>query len=142
MGHTADYRWSDTIKYRRSSFMKGYLFLSISIISELVATSLLKLSDGMSVLLPSLGVAVGYGLAFYFLSLSLKTIPLSLAYAIWSGVGTAFTALIGVVFWGEVLTILMLVGIVFIIGGVVLLNSSKETDEIQDQMNTSIGLDR
>lgn len=122
--------------------MKGYLFLSISIISELVATSLLKLSDGMSVLLPSLGVAVGYGLAFYFLSLSLKTIPLSLAYAIWSGVGTALTALIGVVFWGEVLTILMLVGIVFIIGGVVLLNSSKETEEVQDQMNTSIGLDR
>ncbi|MCM3601259.1 multidrug efflux SMR transporter [Robertmurraya korlensis] len=122
--------------------MKGYLFLSISIVSELVATSLLKLSDGMSVLLPSLGVAVGYGLAFYFLSLSLKTIPLSLAYAIWSGVGTALTALIGVVFWGEVLTTLMLVGIVFIIGGVVLLNSSKETEEVQGQMNTSIGLDR
>ncbi|MGG7619111.1 DMT family transporter [Bacillus coreaensis] len=122
--------------------MKGYLFLSISIISELVATSLLKLSDGMSVLLPSVGVAVGYGLAFYFLSLSLKTIPLSLAYAIWSGVGTALTALIGVIFWGEVLTILMLVGIVFIIGGVVLLNSSKEMEEVQDQMNTSIGLDR
>lgn len=122
--------------------MKGYLFLSISIISELVATSLLKLSDGMSVFLPSVGVAVGYGLAFYFLSLSLKTIPLSLAYAIWSGVGTALTALIGVIFWGEVLTILMLVGIVFIIGGVVLLNSSKEMEEVQDQMNTSIGLDR
>lgn len=122
--------------------MKGYLFLSISIISELVATSLLKLSDGMSVLLPSVVVAVGYGLAFYFLSLSLKTIPLSLAYAIWSGVGTALTALIGVIFWGEVLTILMLVGIVFIIGGVVLLNSSKEVEEVQDQMNTSIGLDR
>jgi multidrug resistance protein EbrB len=122
--------------------MKGYLFLSISIISELVATSLLKLSDGMTVLLPSLGVAVGYGLAFYLLSLSLKTIPLSLAYAIWSGVGTALTTLIGVVFWGEVLTIFMLVGIVFIIGGVVLLNSSTETEEFQDQMNTNIGLDR
>lgn len=142
MGHPAHYRWSNPIKYWRHSFMKGYLFLSISIISELVATSLLKLSDGMSVLLPSVGVAVGYGLAFYFLSLSLKTIPLSLAYAIWSGVGTALTALIGVIFWGEVLTILMLVGIVFIIGGVVLLNSSKEVEEVQDQMNTSIGLDR
>jgi len=122
--------------------MRGYLFLSISIISELVATSLLKLSDGMTVLLPSLGVAVGYGLAFYLLSLALKTIPLSLAYAIWSGVGTALTALIGVVFWGEVLTVLMLVGIVFIIGGVVLLNSPTETEKVQDQMNTSIGLDR
>jgi multidrug resistance protein EbrB len=121
--------------------MKGYLFLTISIISELVATSLLKLSDGMTVLLPSLGVAVGYGLAFYFLSLSLKMIPLSLAYAIWSGVGTALTALIGVVFWGEVLTILMLVGIVFIIGGVVLLNSSNEPEVVHDQMKTSMELD-
>jgi multidrug resistance protein EbrB len=122
--------------------MKGYLFLSISIISELVATSLLKLSDGMTVLLPSLGVAVGYGLAFYLLSLSLKTIPLSLAYAIWSGVGTALTALIGVVFWGEVLTVLMLVGIVFIIGGVVLLNSSTETEEVNEDVNSMATLSK
>ncbi|SHT05244.1 cation/cationic drug transporter [Mycobacteroides abscessus subsp. abscessus] len=122
--------------------MKGYLFLSISIISELVATSLLKLSDGMSILLPSVGVAVGYGLAFYLLSLSLKTIPLSLAYAIWSGVGTALTALIGVVFWGEVLTVLMLVGIVFIIGGVVLLNSSTETEEVSEDVNTMATLSK
>lgn len=122
--------------------MKGYLFLSISIISELVATSLLKLSDGMTVLLPSLGVAVGYGLAFYLLSLSLKSIPLSLAYAIWSGVGTALTALIGVVFWGEVLTVLMLVGIVFIIGGVVLLNSSSETEEVNEDVNSVASLSK
>jgi multidrug resistance protein EbrB len=121
--------------------MRGYLFLTISIISELIATSLLKLSDGMTVLLPSLGVAVGYGLAFYFLSLSLKTIPLSLAYAIWSGVGTALTALIGVVFWGEVLTILMLVGIVFIIGGVVLLNSSNKPEVARHQMHKNMELD-
>ncbi len=122
--------------------MKGYLFLSISIISELVATSLLKLSDGMTVLLPSLGVAVGYGLAFYLLSLSLKTIPLSLAYAIWSGVGTALTAIIGVVFWGEVLTVLMLVGMVFIIGGVVLLNSSTETEEVSEDVNSMATLSK
>jgi multidrug resistance protein EbrB len=110
--------------------MKGYLFLSVSIISELVGTSLLKMSEGMTALLPTLGVAIGYGLAFYFLSLSLKTIPLSLAYGIWSGVGTALTALIGVVFWGEVLTTLMLIGMVLIIGGVVLLNYSEETETI------------
>lgn len=108
--------------------MKGYLFLSVSIISELVGTSLLKMSNGMTVLLPTLGVALGYGLAFYFLSLSLKTIPLSLAYAIWSGVGTALTALIGVVIWGEVLTTFMFVGILLIIGGVVLLNYSEEAE--------------
>jgi multidrug resistance protein EbrB len=118
--------------------MKGYLFLSVSIISELVGTSLLKMSNGMTVLLPTLGVALGYGLAFYFLSLSLKTIPLSLAYAIWSGVGTALTALIGVVIWGEVLTTLMFVGILLIIGGVVLLNYSEEVETASEVPMTTV----
>jgi multidrug resistance protein EbrB len=118
--------------------MKGYLYLSVSIISELVGTSLLKMSDGMTVLLPTLGVAVGYGLAFYFLSLSLKTIPLSLAYGIWSGVGTALTAIIGVVFWGEVLTTLMLIGIILIIGGVVLLNYSEEAETASEAPLTTV----
>lgn len=118
--------------------MRGYLYLSVSIISELVGTSLLKMSNGMTVLLPTLGVAVGYGLAFYFLSLSLKTIPLSLAYGIWSGVGTALTAIIGVVFWGEVMTTLMLIGIVFIIGGVVLLNYSEEVETASETPLTTV----
>lgn len=61
--------------------MKGYLALSISIICEIFATAMLKMSEGFTVLFPSVGVIIGYGLAFYCLSLCLKTLPLSLAYA-------------------------------------------------------------
>ncbi|WP_066305901.1 multidrug efflux SMR transporter [Bacillus sp. FJAT-29814] len=102
--------------------MRGSLFLAISIICEVLATTMLKLSDGFTVLLPSIGVVVGYGLSFYFIAKALTKIPLSIAYAIWSGVGTALTALIGVLVWGELFNILSFSGIVLIIGGVVLLN--------------------
>ncbi len=111
--------------------MKGYLALTISIIAEIFATSMLKVSDGFTVLFPSIGVIVGYGLAFYCLSLCLKTLPLSLAYAIWSGVGTALTAVIGALVWGEFFSALKLAGIILIIGGVILLNSSK-SEEIEN----------
>lgn len=121
--------------------MKGYIYLTSSIMGEVLATSMLKMSDGFPVFLPSVGVVAGYVLAFYCLSLCLKTIPLSLAYAIWAGVGTALTALIGVVIWGEVFSVFKLLGIIMIIGGVVLLNSSKNTgaDVIS---NSSINTDR
>lgn len=102
--------------------MKGYLILTLSIIFEVFATTMLKMSEGFSVLLPSIGVIVGYGLSFYGLSLCLKTIPLSLAYAIWSGAGTALTALIGVLIWGEIFTTIKLIGIILIVGGVFFLN--------------------
>ena len=108
--------------------MKGYLALTISIICEIFATAMLKVSDGFTVLFPSIGVIMGYGLAFYCLSLCLKTLPLSLAYAIWSGVGTALTAVIGALVWDEVFTALKLAGIVLIIGGVILLNTSKKEE--------------
>jgi len=112
--------------------MKGYIYLTSSIIGEVLATSMLKMSDGFTVFLPSVGVVAGYVLAFYCLSLCLKTIPLSLAYAIWAGVGTALTALIGVVIWGEVFSAFKLLGIIIIIGGVVLLNSSKTTGTVKE----------
>lgn len=105
--------------------MKSYIFLAISIIGEVFATAMLKMSEGFTNLLPSLAVIVGYGLSFYFISLALKTIPLSLAYAIWSGVGTALTALIGIFIWDELFSTLKLAGILLIIGGVVLLNFSR-----------------
>lgn len=111
--------------------MRGYLALSISIICEIFATAMLKMSEGFTVLFPSVGVIIGYGLAFYCLSLCLKTLPLSLAYAIWSGVGTALTAVIGALMWGEAFSTLKLAGIILIIGGVILLNSSK-SEEIEN----------
>lgn len=112
--------------------MKGYLFLTLSIISEVFATTMLKFSDGFTVLAPSLAVAIGYGISFYSLSLCLKTMPLSLAYAIWSGVGTALTVLVGIVIWHDIFTVYSAIGIALIIGGVILLNQGDKGEEVVD----------
>ncbi len=104
--------------------MKGFALLIISIIAEVFGTSMLKLSDGFTVLAPSIGVAVGYGVSFYLLSLCLRTLPLSLVYAIWSGAGTALTALVGFMFWNEALDLVKLLGIALTIGGIIALNTS------------------
>lgn len=111
--------------------MKGYITLGMSIFSEIFGTTMLKLSEGFTNLFPSIGVIVGFGLSFYCLSLCLKTVPLSLAYAIWSGMGTALTALIGVLLWRDPFSIITLVGLVLIIGGVVLLNASKSPENVR-----------
>ncbi|MFE0505279.1 DMT family transporter [Peribacillus butanolivorans] len=115
--------------------MKGYIALGISIISEIFGTTMLKLSEGFTNLSPSIGVILGFGLAFYCLSLCLKTIPLSLAYAIWSGIGTAITALIGVLLWQEPFSTITLGGLVLIIGGVVLLNASNTSEQVKESLN-------
>jgi multidrug transporter EmrE-like cation transporter len=102
--------------------LKAYLFLAIAIISELFGTSMLKASEGFTKIFPSIAVVFCFVVAFYSLSLSLQQIPLSIAYAIWSGVGTAITAVIGIVIWKENISLLQVVGILFIIAGVVILN--------------------
>ncbi|MGA3601962.1 DMT family transporter [Lysinibacillus agricola] len=102
--------------------MKGYLFLTLSIVSEVFATTMLKLSEGFTILGPSIAVVFGYGISFYSLSLCLKTLPLSLAYAIWSGIGTALTVIVGIVIWGDIFNLYSAIGITLIIGGVLLLN--------------------
>ena len=108
--------------------MQAYIFLTISILGEIFATAMLKLSEGFTLLLPSSGAIIGYGLSFYFLGITLKTIPLSLAYAIWSGVGTALTTLISVILWGEVLSTLKVIGIILIISGVIALNTANSEE--------------
>ncbi|MNM71102.1 Multidrug resistance protein EbrB [compost metagenome] len=102
--------------------MKAYLFLAGAIVSELVGTSLLKMSAGFTKLLPSIGTIIFFGAAFYLLSLSLQTIPLGIAYAIWSGVGTAITAIIGIALWKETVSVYTVLGILLIIAGVIVLN--------------------
>jgi multidrug transporter EmrE-like cation transporter len=103
--------------------MHPMLLLALAIASEVAGTTSLKYSEGFTKLTPSVIVVVGYGLAFYLLSLSLKHIPLGTAYAIWSGVGTAATAVIGVLLWREIVDLPRVLGILLIIGGVVLLNA-------------------
>lgn len=81
--------------------MNAYLLLALAIVSEVFGSSLLKAADGFKKLLPSLGVIIGYGVAFYALSLSLKTLPLGVAYAIWAGLGTVLTAMVGIIIYKE-----------------------------------------
>lgn len=102
--------------------MSAYVLLALSIVSEVFGSSMLKIANGFKRLLPTFGVIVGYSLAFYSLSLSLKTLPLGIAYAIWAGVGTALTATVGVTIYKETFTIKKGFGLVLIISGVVLLN--------------------
>ena len=102
--------------------MNAYLLLLIAITSEVFASSMLKSSNGFKNLIPSFGVAIGYGTAFYTLSLTLKTLPLGLSYAIWSGLGTALTALVGIIIYKEAFNMKKVAGLILIIGGVILLN--------------------
>ncbi len=104
--------------------MKPWLLLTAAIVSEVVATSALKASDGFTRLGPSMLVVAGYGVAFYLLALTLRHIPVGVAYAIWSGVGTALIALVGWLLFGQRLGATALAGMALIIGGVVLMNLS------------------
>ena len=100
-----------------------WFYLSLAIFNEVFGSSMLKVSSGFSKLWPSLGVAVGFGLSFYFLSLALKAIPLGTAYAIWAGVGLVLTALVSIVFFGQKVDVPGLVGMAFILAGVVIINT-------------------
>ncbi len=102
----------------------GWLYLSIAIVFEIVGTTALKASDGLTRLWPSLGVLVGYGVAFAMLAQALRTIEVGAAYAIWSAVGTAVIAVIGVLFFDESATPMKIAGLVLIVAGVVLLRLS------------------
>jgi len=99
-----------------------YVYLLIAIIAEVVATSSLKASQGFTRLIPSLVVILGYGAAFYFLSLSLKGIGVGVAYALWSGIGIVLLAVIGLVVFGEKIDLPAVIGFALILAGVVILN--------------------
>ena len=99
-----------------------YLLLGIAIVAEVVATNALKSSDGFTRLWPSLIVVIGYGAAFYFLSLVLKTIPMGVAYAIWSGCGIALITIVGAVVFKQRPDAPAIAGMALIIAGVAVLN--------------------
>lgn len=107
--------------------MQQWIFLSLAIVSEVIATSALKASEGFSRLWPSLIVAAGYISAFYFLSITLKTMPVGVAYAIWSGAGVVLIALIAWVFFGQALDTPAIIGLLLIVAGVVVLNVFSKT---------------
>lgn len=98
-----------------------WLYLSIAILAEVVATSALKAAEGFTRLTPSLIVIFGYGTAFYFLSLTLRTMQVGTAYAIWSGVGTVLISLIAWLLYNQKLDAAAIAGITLIIAGVVII---------------------
>jgi small multidrug resistance pump len=97
------------------------IFLAVAILSEVAATSALKSSEGFSRLLPSIIVVIGYGVSFFLLSLALRSIPVAVAYAIWSGVGQALIAAVAWFAFRQTLNAGELAGMGLIVAGVVTL---------------------
>jgi len=106
----------------RRSDMKTFGILFLAILSEVIATTSLKFSEGFTRLVPSVVVVIGYGSSFYLLSVALKSMPLGVAYAIWSGVGLILTVIAGMVLFRETLDWARVVGILLIIAGIVFIN--------------------
>ncbi len=102
--------------------MRYWLFLSIAILAEVIGTSALKVSDGFSKFWPSMIVICGYGVSFYFLSLTLRAIPVGVAYAVWAGVGMILITLTGRLFFDQHLDFPAIFGIMLIIAGVLVMN--------------------
>ncbi|MDA2963314.1 MAG: multidrug efflux SMR transporter [Actinomycetota bacterium] len=100
----------------------AWFLLSIAILAEIVGTLLLKASDGLSKLWPSIGVGVGYVIAFTLMSISLKKIDVGITYAIWSGFGIIGAAVGGILFFDEHLSRIIIIGMAVIITGVVIMN--------------------
>ena len=99
-----------------------YLYLAIAIVAEVIATSSLRACEGFTRLWPSVVVLVGYALAFYFLSLTLRSMSVGIVYAIWSGVGIVLVSVIAWILFGQKLDVPAIIGIVLIIAGVAVIN--------------------
>lgn len=100
----------------------SYLLLGLAIAAEVLGTSALKASDGFTRLAPSLITVVAYGVSFYLLSLTLKSMPIGIAYAVWSGVGIVLISAIGWLLYGQRLDVPALIGLGLIVAGVLVVN--------------------
>jgi small multidrug resistance pump len=107
--------------------MNAYLSLAVAIVAEVIATTALRASTGFTVLVPSAIAIVGYVVAFYFLSLTLRTMPVGIAYALWSGVGIVLISLAGWLIYKQVLDAPALVGMALIGAGVIVINLFSKT---------------
>jgi len=100
----------------------AYLFLAVAIVAEVIATSALRASEGFTRLVPALVVLLGYGISFYCLSLTLKSLPVGIVYAIWSGVGIVLITLVAILMYRQVPDLAAVAGLSLIVAGVVVLN--------------------
>ncbi|MFM8459008.1 MAG: SMR family transporter [Chthoniobacterales bacterium] len=99
-----------------------YLYLAVAIIAEVIATSFLKSCEGFTRLWPSVVVLVGYTFAFFFLSLTLRSLSVGIVYAIWSGAGIVLVSIIAWIFLGQKLDVPAIIGIALIVAGVAVIN--------------------
>ena len=106
----------------------SYLYLAIAIVAEVIATASLKASKGFTTIIPSIIVVLGYATAFYFLSIVLKTIPVGIAYAIWSGLGIVLVTIVSAVVYKQIPDLYAMLGMGLIIVGVVILNLFSKTN--------------
>jgi small multidrug resistance pump len=105
----------------------AYLYLSIAIIAEVTATSALKASAEFTKLIPSLIVVIGYIVAFYFMTLVLRYIPVGITYAVWAGVGIVLVVIVGAILYGQIPDIPAVIGMGLIISGVVVIHVFSRT---------------
>jgi small multidrug resistance pump len=107
--------------------MQAYMALGLAIVAEVIATSALKASEGFTRPGPSAIVVLGYGLAFYCLSLTLKTVPVGVAYAVWSGLGIVLITVAGYVLYRQRIDAAALIGMALIVAGVVVIQLFSKT---------------
>jgi multidrug transporter EmrE-like cation transporter len=108
--------------------MVSWLYLGVAIVAEVIGTTALKASEGFARAMPSIVVMVAYSASFYFLSLTLKSIPVGIAYAVWSGVGIVLISAIGWIAFGQRLGAAGILGIALITTGVIVLYLATQPD--------------
>ena len=106
----------------------AYFYLALAIIAEVIATSSLKASAEFTKLFPSLIVVTGYGIAFYLLTLVLRSIPIGITYAIWSGVGIILVAVVGAILYKQIPDLPAMIGMALIVSGVVIIHVFSKTN--------------
>ena len=123
MGTAQAHRHYRACHYRMSLIkMNAWLLLSLAICSEVIATLALKSSDNFTKFLPSVIVILGYGTAFYLLTLTIDKIPLGIAYAVWAGIGIVLVSALSWLIYDQQLDISALIGIAFIVTGVIIIH--------------------
>ncbi|ENU56968.1 DMT family transporter [Acinetobacter guillouiae] len=108
----------------------SFLYLIIAIVAEVIATSAMKASDGFSQLSASIITVIGYAVAIYFLSLTMKTIPVGITYALWSGAGIILVSLVGFFYYKQHLDLAAIIGLVFMIIGILIIHLFSKSTEI------------
>lgn len=105
----------------------AYLYLAVAILTETIGTSALKASEEFTKLVPSVIVLAGYGISFYFMTLVLRTIPIGITYAVWSGVGIVLISAVSTIFYQEILDLPAIIGMGLIVAGVIVIHLFSNT---------------